>query len=43
MTRASRSGPREFLSRSPGLPVLLLVVVIVAVLLLAEYTGLFPV
>ena len=42
MTRASRSGP-QFLSRSPGLQVLLLVVVIVAVLLLAECTGLFPV
>jgi hypothetical protein len=43
MNRLSRSGLREFLSRSPGLQVLLLIVVIVAVLLLAEYTGLFPV
>lgn len=43
MTRQSRSGLREFLSRSPGLQALLLIVIIVAVLLLAEYTGLIPV
>jgi hypothetical protein len=33
---------RGLLARSPGLQVLLLIVIIVAVLLLAEYTGLFP-
>ena len=43
MTRLSRSGLREFLSRSPGLQVLLLIVIMVGVLLLAEYTGLVPV
>ena len=43
MTRISRSRRREFLDRSPGLQVLLLIVFIVAVLLIAEYTGLFPV
>ena len=43
MTRISRSGLREFLARSPGLQVLLLIVIIVAVLLFAEFTGLFPV
>ncbi len=43
MTRISRSGLRELLARSPGLQVLLLIVIMIAVLLVAEYTGLFPV
>ena len=42
MTRLSRSGPREFLSRSPGLRILLLVVSMTVVLLLAGYAGLGP-
>lgn len=42
MTRLSRSRLRGFLARSPGRQVLPLIVVIAVVLLLAEYTGLFP-
>lgn len=43
MTRPSRSGLRDLLARSPGLQLLLLIVIMVAVLLIAECTGLFPV
>ena len=43
MTRHTLAGLREFLSRSPGLQALLLIVIMIAVLLLAEYTGLVPV
>ena len=43
MTHLSRSRLRELLARSPGLQVVLLILIMIAALLLAEYTGLFPV
>lgn len=42
MTRPSRCGLRQLLSRSPGLQVLLRIVFMVAVLLLAEDTSMVP-